>query len=107
MLEYIVTIHLDPEIAETWQTWMLDVHIPDVLATGCFHEARLARILEPAADDNAPGFEITYLTDSPETYRAYAADHAPALQADHGQRYAGRFRASRRLLERQRVFQSP
>ena len=44
MLLYNVTVSIDKSIKEDWVSWMKKKHIPDVMNTGCFLEARIARV---------------------------------------------------------------
>lgn len=44
MYIYNVTINIDESIHEEWLSWMKS-HIPEVLATGKFIEAKLTRVL--------------------------------------------------------------
>jgi hypothetical protein len=98
MLLYNVTVKIDQQIAEEWLSWMRSVHIPDVLATGCFQEHRLARLLSMEEEDD-PTFTIQYLCPNQETLNRYFEDHAPALQRTHKERYHERFVAFRSIME--------
>ena len=96
MLLYSVTVHIDADIESQWYDWMVQHHIPDVMKTGHFVSAEMSRIREP--EDPRPGYRIEYRCRDAAAYRTYQAECAPALQADHTKRYAGRFKASRQLL---------
>mgnify|MGYP000191281666 CR=1 FL=1 len=45
MIIYNVTISIDAGESENWLSWMRTKHIPDVLNTGCFLEAKLSKII--------------------------------------------------------------
>ena len=45
MIIYNVTINIDAEVHDEWLKWMLEKHIPAVLATGLFIESRMSRML--------------------------------------------------------------
>ena len=92
---YAVTVEVDAAVARDWQEWMGAVHIPDVLATGCFTGAEIARRDDPAAPDGAVVFVIEYRARSAEQLRVYREAHAPALQQVHGARYGATARATR------------
>ena len=94
---YSVIVQVDEAVASEWVEWMRDVHIPEVMATGCFEAWEMRRCLEPA-EDGGPVYEIRYLCATLEQYRQYQETHAPALQAAHSERYGGRVKASRRLF---------
>jgi len=93
---YNVTINIDDEAHDEWLQWMKEVHIPDVMATGLFVENRVARIL--AEEEGGKAYSIQYLLKNKADYDLYQAQHAPRLQMEHNERYAGRFAAFRTLL---------
>lgn len=96
-MQYIVHVAIDDEVHDAWLAWMLDHHIPEVVATGCFAEALACR--DEARD--VPGrraYAFTYRALDSAAWERYAAEHAPALQRDHTERFEGRFTASRELL---------
>ena len=94
---YSVTVHVKQDAVAEWLSWMLDVHTPEVMATGCFEAYEMRRQIEPGVEGRVT-FEIRYLCASMETYQRYQTDHAPGLQAAHTDRFGGRFEASRRLF---------
>jgi hypothetical protein len=96
MIIYNVTVNVDADVHDDWLRWMKDEHIPRVLATGLFTGHRMARVL---ADDDGFTYSIQYSCADMATYERYRDHHAPALQAETQQRYAGRFAAFRTLLE--------
>jgi hypothetical protein len=96
MILYNVTVSLDPAISEDWLEWMRSNHIPDVMATGCFVESRISRV--HGEEEGGITYAITYLATSQEKMDEYREIHAPLLQKDHTDRYAGRFAAFRTIL---------
>lgn len=96
MILYNVTVSIDPAIAEDWLTWMRSTHIPDVMATGCFIESRISRV--QGEEEGGVTYAITYLSPSQEKLDEYRDAHAPALQKDHADKFAGRFAAFRTFL---------
>jgi len=44
MFIYNVTIKVDHSIAIEWLEWLKSVHIPEVIATGCFTEAKVLQL---------------------------------------------------------------
>ena len=94
---YNVTIKLDTQVAEEWLQWMKSVHIPDVLATGMFENYQINRIIK--GDDDGVTYAIQYVCPNMKTLHQYQVQHAPKLQAEHTQRYEGKFVAFRTLME--------
>lgn len=96
MILYNVTINIDHDVHDEWLQWMKEKHIPDVMSTGLFLENKIARIL--AEEEGGKAYSIQYLMRSMDDYETYQRDHAPRLQAEHSERYAGKFGAFRTLL---------
>lgn len=97
MIIYNVTVSIDPAVHEEWLQWMKEVHIPEVMETGSFMANRICRIL--AYEEGGLSYSIQYDVKDMETYDHYQKEFAPKLQADHTNRYAGKFAAFRTLLE--------
>jgi hypothetical protein len=92
---YAVAIRVDQAIAAEWLEWMRQVHVPEVLATGCFRRCTIQREAANGTVDGRVGFVLEYLAGSAELLTRYQREHAPALQVAHTTRYAGRFEATR------------
>jgi hypothetical protein len=101
MIIYSVTITLDQSVESEWHSWMQEVHIPDVMATGYFRASHLQRLLEPQPDPGLATFNVQYECESMEHYQRYQKEAAPALQADHTERFKDRFVAFRTILQRE------
>jgi hypothetical protein len=97
MIIYSVTISLEPSIETEWIEWMKRAHIPDVLRTGCFAECRICKAI--GAEGPEPVYVMLYSCPSVEEYHRYRDNFAPALQKEHSDRFSGRFRGARQLLE--------
>lgn len=100
---YIVNVEVDREVVEDWRQWMSDVHIPEMLETGHFHDAMLTIDTEQHSAQRV-ALTCIYNAKSQEALDHYTRDHAPRLRQDHMQRYAGRVSASRQILSVQRMF---
>ncbi|MFN5443056.1 MAG: DUF4286 family protein [Crocinitomicaceae bacterium] len=96
MILYNVTVSIDPEIQEDWLQWMRSTHIPDVINTGCFIEGKISRI--HGEEEGGVTYSVMYLSPSQEVYEEYQSTHAPRLQKEHTDRYAGKFAAFRTIL---------
>jgi hypothetical protein len=98
MILYNVTVNIDPEVHHEWVNWMKSKHIPDVLSTGLFIENRFFRVLSTEPEEGFT-YSIQYFLDSIEQYEHYRSTFAPALQAEHTEKYRNKFVAFRTLLE--------
>jgi len=97
MILYRVEITIAAEIESEWLDWMNRIHVPDVLRTGCFSECRIYKVID--SDDSEPIYVLQYESRSLEDYRRYRENFAPALQKEHSDRFAGRFRGARQVLQ--------
>jgi hypothetical protein len=94
---YNVTVSLDPNAEQEWLSYMRSVHIPEVMATGCFAESRLSRLNNE--EEGGITYAITYVSLSREHLDRYGKEFAPALQMDHAEKFNGRFAAFRTTLD--------
>lgn len=96
MIIYNVTINVDKSIHNDWLAWIKE-HIPQVLATGKFKEAKLTKVL--VEDDETETYSVQYRAHSREALDAYYADDADRLRADGFKRFADKMLAFRTELE--------
>jgi hypothetical protein len=104
MIIYSVTITIQAGIESEWVDWMKGVHVPDVLRTGCFLECHFYKVT--GSEGGELTYVLQYLCRSLDEYHRYRDNFAPALQKEHSDRFAGRFRGSRQLLEEMASLQS-
>src|SRR5262245_58506711 len=97
MIIYKVEITIEAGIEVEWLDWMKRVHVPDVVRTGCFSECHIYKLVDSAATD--PTYVMQYSCRSIEEYHRYRDSFAPALQKEHTDRFTGRFRGARQILE--------
>jgi hypothetical protein len=97
MFIYNVTVNISEEAHKDWFEWMRNVHIADVLKTGCFVEARMLKVLH--VNDEGHTYSIQYRFDHMDKIEDYMQNHAQALQAQHKERYGDSYTAFRTLLE--------
>lgn len=102
MIIYNVTVSIDVDVSSEWYQWMREVHIPDVMKTGMFTEARMARIL--GEEEGGKSYSIQYLCKDMGTLKKYQKEFAPALQQDHSAKFGGKFAAFRTLLRLEEEF---
>ncbi|HEV7699881.1 MAG TPA: DUF4286 family protein [Pyrinomonadaceae bacterium] len=90
-LIYEVTVTVAAEDAAEFESYMTAQHIPDVLGTGCFTDALLAK--------EGSDYRTYYNVDSRDDLDRYIAEHSPRLRCDVIDRFGGRIQISRRILE--------
>ncbi len=73
MVTYEITTQVDPRWIESYERYMRQVHVPELLATGCFHAAALTR--------SAPGrYRVRYEAASEADLDRYLETHAAGLR---------------------------
>lgn len=75
MVTYEVTTTVDSRLVEDYERYMREVHIPDLMATGCFHGAALTRAAEGR-------YRVRYEAPSEADLDRYLAIHAARLRED-------------------------
>ena len=97
MIIYCVEVKIHAEAEAEWLAWMRDIHIPEVVQTGCFSGCQIYKVID--SDQSESTFVMQYHCRSLEDYQRYRDRFAPALQKKHSDRFAQRFSASRQLLD--------
>ena len=79
MIIYNVTTNIHESVHEKWMIWMQHKHIPEMLATGKFSSARMARVI---IEEEMGGttYSVQYTTDSKATLEKYYEEDAPKLR---------------------------
>lgn len=75
MVIYEITVIVQPELAEAYEKYMRERHIPDLLATGYFRRAYFTR-----ADENR--YRIQYYAHNRKALDDYLQTQAERLRAD-------------------------
>lgn len=106
MIIYNVTINIDENVQQSWLEWMRKVHIPDMLATGKFTEAKMSRVL---VDEEMGGitYSIQYTALNRDILQQYYDEDAPRLRRETQERFGDQFVAFRTELEVVDIQQKP
>jgi Domain of unknown function (DUF4286) len=72
---YEITTVVEPELVERYERFMRATHIPELLATGCFHGAAFTR-------SEQGRYRIRYEAPTEDALERYLAEHAARLR-DH------------------------
>jgi hypothetical protein len=79
MFIYNVTTKVEPSVHEEWVEWMKQIHIPEVMNSGCFTQFQFVRLLE-LDDSDGPTYAVQYHSDSKEAYHQYLEIFATKLR---------------------------
>jgi len=97
MIIYNVTVNIDGSIHEEWLNWIKN-HIPEVLSTGHFTEAKLTRVL---VEEEMGGvtYSVQYRAKSREALNNYYQFDADKLKGDGLLKFGDKMLAFRTELE--------
>ena len=95
---YNVTIKVAAGIADNWLHWLTTEHVHEVLATKCFHEARVVRLME-VDDSEGPTYAVQYSAASKADYNRYIQQYADKLRQASYDKWGDRFIAFRSVME--------
>ncbi len=98
MIVYHVTVKVDYSIADHWLSWLQQVHIPDMIATGCFTDARILQLLE-VDDSEGPTYAVQYHAKSKALYNRYIREHADAMRKKGTEKWGDKFVAFRSVMQ--------
>lgn len=98
MLIYNVTTKVSPQVHESWLEWMKKEHIPEIIATGLFHDYRICRLLDQD-DSDGPTYAVQYFTDTLENYHTYLQEHAGQLRQKSFDAFGDQFVAFRTVMQ--------
>jgi len=97
MYIYNVTINIEESIEKDWLRWMQEKHIPEMLATGKFSEAKLSQVMVEEAQGVT--YSVQYTTDSKDTLEKYYRENAEQLRREGFALFGEKFVAFRTELK--------
>ena len=96
MIIYNVTLNIDKSVHQEWLEWVKE-HIPQVLATGKFKEAKLTKVL--VEDNESKTYSIQYRAHSREALETYYTEHSERLKQEGLKRFGDKVLSFRTELE--------
>lgn len=97
MYIYNVTLNIDESIHQEWLEWIKE-HIPQVLGTGLFSDAKLTRVLVEE-EKGGVTYSVQYRAKTREDLDNYYKNHANRLRQDGLKRFADKVLAFRTELQ--------
>ena len=98
MYIYNVPTNIEASIHDDWLKWMQETHIPDVLATGKFLNAKMSKVLVEE-DMGGITYSVQFTTTDKKILQEYYRDDAPRLRQEAQTLFAGKFVSFRTELE--------
>ena len=98
MIIYNVTTKVAAGVAAQWLRWMQQLHIPVVMATGCFTGFKIAHLLD-VDDSEGPTYAVQYEAACMADYERYIGFFADALRRSAYARWGNSFISFRSVME--------
>jgi hypothetical protein len=98
MITYEITTTVPADLADAYERYMIERHIPDLLATGSFEGATFSR----SSDGR---YRIRYEARSRETLDQYLSDHAFRLRQHFADTFPDGIELSREEWEQIRIWE--
>lgn len=97
MYIYNVTVNIAADAHDEWLRWMREVHMPDVMKTGCFIDCKLLRVLH--VEDDGHTYSAQYKFMEMRDIEQYQKQFAQGLQAEYKKKFADKYAAFRTVLQ--------
>jgi hypothetical protein len=97
MFIYNVTVNVADEVHQQWLQWMKEVHVGDVMKTGCFVDSQILKVLH--VEDEGHTYSVQYKFVEMTDMQRYQKEFAAGLQAEHKALFGDKCVAFRTLLQ--------
>lgn len=98
MFVYNVTTKVVQHIAASWLQWLKEVHIAEIINTGCFTHATVLQILE-VDDSEGPTYAVQYFAESKSNYNLYIEKYANNMRQKAFDKWGDQFIAFRTFMQ--------
>ncbi|MBD0285824.1 MAG: DUF4286 family protein [Flavisolibacter sp.] len=98
MIIYNVTVKVEPHIAEAWLHWLRTEHAPEMIATHCFTEYRIVKLLDVEEYDGHT-YAVQYFAPDLDAYKHYLKQHNAALQKKTADKWSGQLVSFSTIME--------
>ncbi|WP_116790897.1 DUF4286 family protein [Flavobacterium psychrotrophum] len=105
MIIYNVTSNVDDSVHNQWLEWMMDKHVPAIMATGKFYKIKIVKVLVEE-EHGGTTYSVQYSADSREKLDEYYREHSPAMRAEMQQLFGDmvlQFRTELEIVQEFRV----
>ena len=105
MIIYNVTINIDESVHDKWLSWMTEKHIPEIMATGKFVEAKMVKVLI-VEEMGGTTYSVQYYAETKEKLEAYYKEDAPGFREEGARLFGDKMLAFRTELELLKEFKT-
>lgn len=93
-----ITTNIKEAIEDKWLTWMMNTHIPEMVGTGLFFEAKLTRVMIKE-EMGGVTYSTQYSAKSKEEIKAYYITYASEMHKKTEKEFSGEYVSFRTELE--------
>lgn len=98
MFIYNVTTKIDWSIHDEWVLWMKNIHMPELVATGCFTHTQLVRLLDTDEQDG-PTYAAQYFAKNKSDYNRYIEKYADSYRKKIYDQWGDQLASFRSLMQ--------
>jgi hypothetical protein len=98
MIIYNVTTKVHNSIADEWLQWVKDVHVKDILNTGCFNDYKIVQLLE-TDETEGPTYAVQYHTESKALYNRYIEKFSAEMRNTAFAKWGDKFLSFRSVMQ--------
>ena len=98
MIIYNVTIKVEHAIAAEFIQWMKEVHVPDLVNTGCFTHGLIFHLLE-SDDEDGITYVFQYHAKDYTHYKRYIEQFAEGMRKDVSDKWGNQFISFRTVMQ--------
>ncbi|MCY7291186.1 MAG: DUF4286 family protein [Ferruginibacter sp.] len=98
MIIYNVTTKVHGSIAKEWLQWMKDVHVKEILETGCFTNFKIVKLLE-IDEGEGPTYALQLYADSKAIYNQYVEKFAGKMRQQAFDKWGDKFISIRSVMQ--------
>ncbi len=98
MIIYNITTKVRSAIANEWLQWMKEVHVKDILATKCFTDFKIVKLLE-IDEEEGPTYALQLFADSKAIYSQYVEKFAGQMRQAAFNKWGDKFISIRTVMQ--------
>ena len=98
MIIYNVTTKVRRNIANDWLQWLKDVHVKEILNTGCFTDFKIVKLLE-IDEEEGPTYALQLYAESKAIYNQYVEKFAGKMRQDAFNKWGDQFISFRSVMQ--------
>jgi hypothetical protein len=98
MIIYNVTTKVHNSIADEWLQWVKDVHVKDILNTGCFTDFKIVKLLE-TDETEGPTYAVQFYAESKALYNRYIEKFSTQMRNAAFSKWGDKFLSFRSVMQ--------